>query len=341
MTAQTDETSIDVPCHVCDYDLRAHPHDGTCPECGASVAESRRLAGIPRRPPWRDSDPRWRRRILAGVWLLVLLPLMDALKQLDWASRVPVPNPFGFPGTVRTIDETFLANMGLYQAMVFCVGVTLLFSRERGRRPARLDWTRRWGVGCGYVTLLLSLAEIVFISALVITGIGAVFLSLPIQYQPAITQLLVDVGSASLRYGPHPKDLAGVVGIAFASTAVLLACVPLFDALRSTGFRRAAAAILLAPLALFSLMHLAQAAQYAVGFSNVTTRQIFLYGVYFSPAILVHGVAELGAGLGASAADFFVEAGKWGVVFTIAVWLSVAQIGTWRRRLGASPEPVR
>ena len=68
-------TSADLPCHRCGYDLRAHPPDGQCPECGASVAESRRLAAIPLRPAWRDSDPRWRRRILAGAWVLVLLPL--------------------------------------------------------------------------------------------------------------------------------------------------------------------------------------------------------------------------------------------------------------------------
>ena len=328
--------SVDLPCHVCEYDLRAQSQDGTCPECGASVAESRRLAGIPRRPAWRDSDPRWRRRVLAGVWLLVLLPLMDALKQSCWGSRVPVPNPFGFPATVRTLDETFLSNMGVYQALVFCVGVVLLFSKERGRRRGPLDWTRRWGVGCSYATLLLSAAEIVFISALVMAGIGAVFLSMPLKNQPAVTQLLVNVGTAGLLYGAHPKELAGVVLVAFASTAMLLACAPLFDALRSTGPKRAAA-ILLTPLALFALLHLAQAARYAVGFSNVTTMEIFRYGVYFSPQLLVASIAELPAGLSGSAADFFVEAGKWCIVLTIAVWLSVAQLATRRSRPRLEP----
>ena len=332
MTAQTEQMSVDLPCHVCGYDLRAHPQDGTCPECGASVAESRRLAGIPRRPAWRDSDPRWRRRMLAGIWLLVLLPLMDALKQFGWASRVPVPNPFGFPGTVRTLDETFLSNMGVYQAVVFSVGVALLFSKERGRRRGRLDWTRRWGVLCSYVTCLLSAANVVIISALVVVGIGAVFLSMPLKNQPAVTQLLVNVGAACLLYGPHPKEIAAVVLVAFSSAAVLLACVPLFDALRSTGPKRAAA-MLLAPLPLLSLLHLAQAAQYAVGFSNVTTREVFHYGLYFSPALLVNGVTELPAGLGGSAANFFVEAGKWCVVLTIAVWLSIARFATRGRHV--------
>src|SRR5258707_3351024 len=83
MTTHRGEMSADLPCHICGYDLRAHPQDGKCPECGASVAESRRLAANPRRPAWRDSDPRWRRRMLAGVWILVLVPLMDLLTTLN------------------------------------------------------------------------------------------------------------------------------------------------------------------------------------------------------------------------------------------------------------------
>src|SRR5688572_6981600 len=105
MTSHTAaDTSADLACHRCGYDLRAHPPDGYCPECAASVAESRQWAAIPRRPLWRDSDGRWRRRMLAGVWILVLLPLVDALRSLDWHSRVPVPSLFPFPGTVHTLD---------------------------------------------------------------------------------------------------------------------------------------------------------------------------------------------------------------------------------------------
>src|SRR5438874_6060578 len=85
MTVHTDEMSATkLPCHRCGYDLRAHPPDGKCPECGALVAESRRVALIARRPAWRESDARWRRRVLAGAWLLVFLPLMDVLKAFEW-----------------------------------------------------------------------------------------------------------------------------------------------------------------------------------------------------------------------------------------------------------------
>src|SRR5687767_2120990 len=171
MTAHTDEMSVGLPCHGCGYDLRAHPHEGRCPECGASVAESRRLAAIPRRPAWRDSDPRWRRRMLAGAWILVLLPLMNALSAFGWASSVPVPPVFDFRGPL-TLDNTFLYHMLLYESLVFCIGVVLLFSKERGRRRSKLDWTRRWGVICSYVVLLLSAVQVLLIAALVLAGIA-------------------------------------------------------------------------------------------------------------------------------------------------------------------------
>src|SRR5437660_8079553 len=265
MMAYTADMSADLPCHVCGYDLRAHPQDGKCPECGALVAESRRLAAIPRRPAWRDSDRRWRRRVLAGSWVLVFLPLMDALKTFDWASSVPVPTVFDFRGNVRTLDDTLVCYPGVYPPLVFCMGVVLLFSKERGRRRNRLDWTRRWGVLCSYVVLLLSAAQVLFIAALVLAGITALFLSMPLKYQPPVTQLFVHLSTAYLRYGAYPKDVSVVVLVAFSSIAILLACVPLFDALRSSA-PKWVAEILLAPLALFALMHLAEAVRYELGF---------------------------------------------------------------------------
>ena len=333
MAGVTDDMLAELPCHECGYDLRAHPREGRCPECGASVAESARVAAIPRRPAWRDSDPRWRRRMLAGAWALVLLPLMDALLMFELASRVPVANVFGFPGTVRTLNETFLAYPRWYATLVFCIGVVLLFSKERGRRRAQLDWTRRWGVLGSYVVLLLSAAMLLFVPALVLVGISAVFLSMPLKYQPTVTQVFIDVSTAYLRYGPYPKEIAAVVLVAFSSITVLLACVALFEALGSSGPRRLAA-ILLAPLVLFSLMHLAQAAIYSLGISIVTSEGIYLLGTYFRPVLLVGYLAgasqgwTVGAGLGA----WFVEATKWCVVLAIAVWLSIAQFAAWRQK---------
>src|SRR5262245_37001292 len=110
MTAHTADISAELPCHRCGYDLRAHPQDGKCPECGASVAESRRLAAVPRRPAWRDSDPRWRRRLLAGAWILVLFPLST----LGWSSKIAAPNLFGSRAAFRTLNETFLFDSNVY-----------------------------------------------------------------------------------------------------------------------------------------------------------------------------------------------------------------------------------
>src|SRR4051794_23564432 len=151
--------SAELSCDRCGYDLRAHPQDGKCPECGASVAESRRLAAVPRRPAWRDADPRWRRRGGAGAGGLGFLPLVDALDVFEWTSRVPVPSPFDGRFGVRTLDDTLVTGPGVYAPLAFCVGAALLFSKERGRRRGSLDWTRRWGVLCSYVVLLLSAVQ--------------------------------------------------------------------------------------------------------------------------------------------------------------------------------------
>jgi hypothetical protein len=335
MSAPTAPTSADLPCHGCGYDLRAHPPEGQCPECRASVAEARRVAAVPRRPAWRDSDPRWRRRILAGAWVLVLLPLVDVLRALGWASSVPVPTVFGASSSVRTLDDTFLASAFVYQPLAFCVGVVLLFAKERGRRAHWLDWTRRWGVLCCYVVLLLSAAGVLFLTALVGVGIAAVFASMPLENQPAIARPLVGWTTAYFRYGPQPTTAANLVLVAFSSVAVLLACVPLFDALCSTGPKRAAA-VLLAPLALFAGMHLAGVARSFLGISYRNWADASPYGVYFCPDFLVRRVDGL-EGLG----NCLVEAIKWCAVFGVAVWLSVAQLAAWKARRRTAQKRAR
>lgn len=339
MTLQTGGTAAELPCHRCGYDLRAHPADGICPECEASVAESRRLAAIPRRPAWRNSDPRWRRRMLAGAWILVLLPLQNLLLFSGWASRISVPAVFELPGVTRTLDETTFSLQDLYLRLTFCIGVVLLFSKERGPRPAKLDWTRRWGVICSYVVLLLGTAGLLFIGALVLTGIGALFLSIPLKYQPGSTGFFVHAGSGYLLYGPYPHDSAGIVLVAFSSIAILLVCIRLFDALGSSGGRRVAP-YLLAPLVVFALMHVSQVARYFVGMSSWTPADVSYYGVYFCPEALVRPLAVFSAGLGISGSaiwDFWVEAAKWCIMLVIAVWLSVAQVAAWWQVKHARP----
>jgi hypothetical protein len=323
----------DLRCHRCGYDLRAHPPEGRCPECGTPVAESRREAAIPLRPAWGESDPRWRRRVLAGVWVLLLLPLMDTLKTFGWAASVPVPGVFDVHNASRTLDETLLCSPGTYLPLIFCIGVVLLFSKERGRRRNQLDWTRRWGVLCSYVVLLLSIVSVLFICALVLAGISAVFLCMPMKYQPAVTPMFAALSAGYLRYGPYPNPIVGAVCPAFSSTAILLACIALFDALRSAG-PRWLAMILLAPLGLFCLMHLAQALFYGLGFSGMTSVDIARCQLYFWPGALPAYLAGLQrySGIGVTFGAFFVEAVKWCVVLVVALWLSVAQLAAWWRR---------
>jgi hypothetical protein len=230
-----DDVTANLPCADCGYDLRAHAADGKCPECGAPVSEAIRIAAIPRRPRWRDSDPRWRRRMLAGVWLLALLPLMQLMRTFRWAEHVPVPNVFDYRGTVNTLDHTFLFTRGVYEPIVFCIGMVLLFSKERDRRQQKLDQTRRWGIACTYIVALLSAAQVLVIVALVMVGIAALFLSMPPEHQPNVTRLFVELSTGYLLFGPQPMIAGGIVQVAASCVAVLLACVPLFDALRGSG----------------------------------------------------------------------------------------------------------
>ena len=219
----------------------------------------------------------------------------------------------------------------MYGPLAFCVGAALLFSAERGRRRDRLDWTHRWGVLFTCVVLLLSATQVLFLAAMVLTGIAASFQTLPLKYQPEVTPLFIRLSTTYMRYGPHPLSAAGVVQVASASIVILLACIPLFDALRSSGPKRLAAA-LLAPLAMFTLLHLAQAAWYGFGVSP--TADLFAYGVYFRPEILVSRIPGQPAFLivPASTGAVLAEGVKWCVVLAIAAWLTTAQLATWRRR---------
>ena len=281
--------------------------------------------------------------MLAGVWILVLVPLVDTLRASGWAASVPVPNVFGFPGTVRTLDETLLCTLGVYAPVAFCIGVVLLFAKERGRRRGRFDWTRRWGVGCSYVTLLLSAVPILFIVALVSTGIAALLQSMALKYQPRVTPWFVEVSTAYLRYGPQPSDGSGVALVAFSSLAVLLACAPLYDALRSSGSKQAAA-ILVGSLAAFALWYVAQAGQYCLGFVGVAATELFRYRIYFWPELLAAALpgAQPTPGLSISGATsaMAVEAMKWFIVVAVAIWRTIAQLAAgWKRRKTNAANP--
>lgn len=286
------------------------------------MADAIRAAAIPIRPAWADSDPRWRRRVLAGIWVLVFLPLMDLLAALRWDSRIPVPAIFDFRGSVRTLNHTFLSVGDVYPTLVFFIGMVLLFAKERGRRRSRWDWTRRWGVLGSCVVLLLSASQTLFLAALVLAGIAAVCLGMPIEYQPALTPIFVHLSSSYLLFSPYPSYGSSLTLSAFSSSLILLACAPLFDALRSAGSKRAAA-ILLAPLAVFSVAYLAQLARLWFDPGGLGAAEVLRYGLYFAPKVLVSILPQVQwAPAFGSTTDWgpgFLELGKWCVILTIAI----------------------
>ena len=322
-----------LPCHRCGYDLRATPAEGVCPECGEPVAESRRLHAVPRRPIWRDSDPRWRRRMVAGAWVLVLVPLVEALRRLGLAERVPVPTLPGFETVVGSLNETFLIDSFL-TAMgypLFPVGIALLFSKERDRRHGRLDWTRRWGVFGSYLVLLLGVTTVGLVMALVAIGCAALFFTLPPKDQPIITGFLADAGAAYIYYGPQDDtgwSWAVLSGIS--SAVVLLACAPLYDALRSAG-PRWAAVVVLAPLALIAAAQVGFAVLHGLELPVAIELPGPLF--YFEPSVLLEAVPGMPTPFWASPLPLrVVEVVKWLAFLTIAVWLTAAQAAAWRRR---------
>jgi hypothetical protein len=328
------DLSSAIPCHRCGYDVRAQPADGRCPECEASVAESRRLVVIPRRPAWRDSDPRWRRRMLAGAWVLVLVPLMAVLQELQWSQQIPVPIVSHIQRG-QSLDDSLIAM--LYPYFMFCIGVVLFFSKERNRQPNPLDWTRRWGVISSYGVLLLGVANYSLLFGLVISGIGYLFLAMPLAYQPAVGPMIAKTGVAILKYGPHEGYLAEAALAACSAIVVLLACVPLYNALRSSG-PKILAVILLAPLALNAAVQLGCAVLFAQP-SPIAIPQLLSFGprwleyrlFYFNPDPLAKAVADFGEQ--SLHGDLLAEAAKWLACLGIAVWLSIAQIAARRGQL--------
>ncbi|HSV13114.1 MAG TPA: hypothetical protein VLI90_02560 [Tepidisphaeraceae bacterium] len=324
-----DLPTVTIPCYRCGYDVRAQPVNGRCPECAASVADSRRLALIPRRPAWRDADPRWRRRILTGSWMLVLMPLMAVLQQFQWTERIPAPIFYDVQRG-QSLDESCFAMVYLY--FMFCIGLVLLFSKERNRQPARLDWTQRWGVTGSYGVLLLGIPAYAFIMALVIIGIAALLQSMPLRYQPAVTPLLVKLGTGYVYYGPHPTLLAEASLACCSSIVVLLACVPLFNALRSSG-PRVPAAIVLAPLALSAVVQVGYVLAYALHLNPLPPDWVGNHFFYFNPEALASWFGDPGRIF--FHGNVIAEAAKWLACVGIAVWLTIAQISAicWRRRL--------
>ena len=268
--------------------------------------------------------------MLAGAWILTLVPLVEVL-QLFELTTVPIVPVFYEPQvSLETLRETLFVRMFPYLA--FCIGVVLFFSKERFRQPSRLDWTRRWGVLGSYGVLLLGIPTFAFIGSLVMLGIGAMFQSIPLAYQPAATPLFVRLGTGYVYYGPIDSDLLYVALTLCSAATVLLACVPLYDALRCGG-PRWLARMILALLSLVCLLHVSEAAGYFLKLSSGRAEElpIFFLRTYFFPIYPAVFKAAFTGGIGGFRL-YAQEAITWLLFMTIALWLSAAQLRVWRRR---------
>jgi hypothetical protein len=276
--------------------------------------------------------------MLAGVWVLVCLPLLDALNLFGWAGMIPVPRFFEFNSLPNTLDGRLIAFSTYFRAFMFCIGVSLLFAKERGRRRSRLDWTRRWGIFSCYVVLLLFVTQTLDFAAEVLAGVASAFISIALKYQPESTALLIRTTYAYMRYGPAPDYRAFGIQIVAAAIAMLLGCVPLFNAIRSFG-SRGFALLLLSPLVVFALVQIVQGARYSAGTVDFFSAEPFFCTVYFMPACFLQCFAD--PDLFPFREPLFIsviaEAAKWCIVLAIAVWLSIAQIAAWRTK-GKSAE---
>lgn len=326
-----DPAPAELFCHRCGYDLRVQPVDGVCPECATPVADSVRVGQLPRRPAWRHSDPRWRRRLLIGLWLLVLLPVFRMVP-----LEIPIPTVFDYRGVVQTLADTEFPRIAA--DILFCVGIVLLFSQERFRRPHLLDRTRSIGVIGAYAVTLLVFSGILFIWALVAVGIGALFVSMPLKYQPSITPLWNEVWPIVLRHGPHPGARAALGSMLIASTLVLLACVPVYLALRSTGLR-ILAYVIVAPTFTIAL---GQAAAAALTLTKVHAFELVLSWHYYDPVQVADTLSAFISGddsqaefaallrqFGNSSTNYTLELTKWLSLLVLTLWLTAAQFRTW------------
>ena len=315
-----------IPCATCGYDLRAQPQNGTCPECGGSVAEARRVAALPVRPPWADSDPKWRRRVLAGLYvLLILTPLPEFL-----AAVVPPPTRYGFydfRDLLADYQESYATL--LYPSVTFCVGIALICSRERHRRRRPLDRVRRWGAIGSYVVLACIAASVAGITLLVLAGFDAM-LNLTKEHW---------FGRFATTAGNFFTNRSLYAGLLAAVPAVVIAAFVLADALRRAGHPKLARLFLLA----YSAVAAGELVLVVSGMSGVSWID---NGFWFDPFLRPHFLVEIiyllrGRAQLPAAADWFgclqlatgapFEFIKWSLLLLAAVPLTAAQIRSWQR----------
>ena len=271
--------------------------------------------------------------MLAGVWVLVLVPAMAVMDRYHWSEQIFTPTFLREQGS-QPLEYTYFRMV--YEYLTFCIGVVLLFSKERNRRPGRFDRTRPWGIVASYGVLLLGAIDYAFITALVMIGIAAEFMSMYSRTMPAVTKWFIRLGTGYIYYGPTPSRISDAAVAAFSSIVLLLACVPLFNALRSSG-PKVAAAILLAPLVLAAVVQVGQACLFAVN-PRASTWPMSSFNdrtFYFNPQLVAESFDDLRTL--SLRREVLVEVAKWLLLVAIAVWLSAAQLmAHFKRRKSTS-----
>lgn len=145
----------DIICFRCYYNLRGAAAGGDCPECGASVGETLRRRAA-------HGDPRWLRRVLRGVdlilfpaalgvgALLVVIPLYGH----SLIGAIPLMVTFGATG---------------FLLILFWIGVWLVTSAEPGANATELAVLMRWTARITCLALALVPPALAALRLLVVT----------------------------------------------------------------------------------------------------------------------------------------------------------------------------
>jgi hypothetical protein len=159
-------------------------------------------------------------------------------------------------------------------------------------------------------------------------GIAALFITMRLDDQPSQTTMFIKISTGYIYYGAHQSRLQEASLVVFSGILVLLACVPLYDALRAS-ISKVLAAILLAPLAFASLLQMFYATAYLSSAANVSSPKAGHYVFYFDLDTLLRGFVFPG---GSFSFDFLIESAKWCAIVLIVLWLSIAQLATLFRK---------